>query len=418
MHQPIVVCRHFHTKDKIKLRSLRGVALTIIFTSVAFLLSAQTPSSELSFANSLQRLERQPEHPQFFERLIDTALLAESPGLASDILLKHRDRVQQPRELAEIDLLLGRFAQIRSNLTSALEYYSAAAEADTPFKPRALSALAALQLEIGELERALDTAEQAAELLGSTRSATDELSVSSENTLGYWSLEKSWERTLLTQASALVGLERRDQALELLTAATRETSPRATPAVLLRLIELASEQDDETLLSDTYDTLVEAYPDSPERRLAARYRESGTAGVVGADLVEYFPSPSRVLSGGSPEIATRRAPSATDIDTPDNNTVDNATEPGSEPDAVDSPEPDASTEHNVYGVQTGSFRDAENAQYMVQDLQERDFQARQRNRTVGNNEFYQVYVPVDGGDPQELLVQLKELGFEGFLLFQ
>ncbi len=378
-----------------KLRSLRGVALTIVFTSVAFSLSAQTPSSELSFANALQRLERQPEHPQFFERLIDTALLAENPGLASDILLKHRDRVQRPRELAEIDLLLGRFAQIRSDLTSAIEYYSVAAEVDTPFKPRALSALAALQLEIGELEGALNKAEKAAELLGSTRAETDELRVSSKSTLDFWSHEKSWERTLLTQSSALVGLERRDQALELLRATTRETSPRATPAVLLRLIELASEQEDENLVSDTYDRLVEAYPDSPERRLAARYRESGTAGVVGADLVEYFPSPARVLSGGSPEIATRRAPSATDIDTPD-----------------------ASTEHNAYGVQTGSFRDAENAQYMVQDLQERDFQARQRNRTVGNNKFYQVYVPVDGGDPQELLVQLKELGFEGFLLFE
>ena len=406
-----------------KLRSLRGVALTIIFTSVAFLLSAQTPSSELSFANSLQRLERQPEHPQFFERLIDTALLAESPGLASDILLKHRERVQQPRQLAEIDLLLGRFAQIRSNLTSALEYYSAAAEADTPFKPRALSALAALQLEIGELEEALNTAEQAAELLGSTRSETDELSVSSESTSDFWSWEQSWERALLTQASALVGLERVDQALELLTATTRETSSRATPAVLLRLIELASEQDDEDLLSDTYATLVESYPDSPERRLAARYRESGTAGVVGAGLVEYFPSPSRLFSGGSPEIATHRAPSATDSDTLDSDTLDSdtldsETEPSSEPDTVDSPAPDSSPEPNVYGVQTGSFRDAENAQYMVQDLQERDFQARQRSRTVGNNKFYQVYVPVDGRDPQQLLVQLKELGFEGFLLFE
>ncbi|TVR87951.1 MAG: hypothetical protein EA428_12460 [Spirochaetaceae bacterium] len=414
MHQPIAVCQHSRIRSH--RRFARLVLCALLATGVAFTLTAQSSSNELSFADSLQRLERQPEHPQFFERLTETALLADSPGLASEILLKHRHRIRRAHELAEIDLLLGRFSQIRSDLSGALEYFSAAAAPDTPVRARALSSLAALQLELGEVEAALSSAQQSLELIGSPSSELSE-----SNGLNTRDPEfLSWERSVLTQTSALAALGRADEAQDLLEAKVNESSRTATPALLLRLIELASEQGKHDVVEKSYDTLVASAPDSPERRLAARYREGGTEGVVGAGLVEYFPSPSRLLSGGSPELATRREPSvAATPDTPSRAEPADPPEPG----ASTSRETDTQTRgvtsaRSVYGVQTGSFRDAENAEYMVRDLEDRNFAARQRSRTVGENEFHQVYVPVAGADPQEILVRLKEVGFEGFLLFE
>ncbi len=412
MYQPTVV--YPHSRISTRIRFVRLTAFALILTGAAFTLSAQSNSNELSFADSLQRLERQPEHPQFFERLTETALLADSPRLATEIILKHRHRIRQSSERAELDLLLGRFAQIQSNLASAREYFSTAAEADTPVRARALTALAALQLELGELEEALTTSRRATELLGSPSATREERTVS----IGVNSEFRSWERSLLTQSSALAALDRADEATTLIESAVAETAPKATPALLLRLIELAAEQEKGELLETSYTALVAEYPDSPERRLAARYREGGTAGVVGANLVEYFPSPSRLLSGGSPEIATRREPDPeTSREVPAAETPSRDRSSPEAP-AADPPARGVTAARTVYAVQTGSFRDPENAQYMVRDLQDRSFQARQRSRTVGENEFYQVYIPLDGGDPQELLVRLKEGGFEGFLLFE
>lgn len=419
MHQPIAVYRHSRTSATIRLSRL--VLIVAILSGIAVTLSAQSTADGLSFADSLQRLERQPEHPQFFERLTATALLAESPRLATEIILKHRDRVRDPDKLAELDLLLGRFAQIQSNLARAREYFARAAEADTPARPRALSSLAAVQLEFGELEEALTTAQEATaglDRLGSLSAEGAEVTAADP-------AYRSWERSLLTQATALAALERSDEAIELLTAvAVPGTTHQATPALLLLLVELASEQADQELLESTYDTLVEVYPDSPERRLAARYREGGTTEVVGAGLVEYFPRPSRLLSGGSPEVAGHRDPGGEPASRPQTGDTPPRDEPTAEPSSTAANTGSTTSWGNdsatrtVYGVQTGSFRDAENAQYMVRDLQNQSFQARQRRRTVGNNEFHQVYVPVEDGDPQEILVRLKESGFEGFLLFE
>ncbi len=414
MHQPIVVCQHSRIKSH--RRFARLALCAVLATGVAFTLTAQSSSNELGFADSLQRLERQPEHPQFFERLIETALLADSPRLASEILLKHRHRIRRSHEVAELDLLLGRFSQIRSDLSGALEYYSTAAEPDTPLRARALSSLAAVKLELGEVETALSTAQRSLQLMGRPSSE-----VSTSNRLNAGDPEfRSWERSVLTQATALAALGRADEARELIEGIVKESGTTATPALLLRLIELAAEQGKHDVVETSYDTLVASYPDSPERRLAARYREGGTDGVVGAGLVEYFPSPSRLLSGGSPELATRREPSpAAAPDTPSR--AEPAEPSPSRPRGADTPTTGTTgvtSARTVYGVQTGSFRDAENAEYMVRDLEQRNFAARRRSRTVGDNEFYQVYVPVAGGDPQEVLVRLKEVGFEGFLLFE
>jgi cell division protein FtsN len=65
-------------------------------------------------------------------------------------------------------------------------------------------------------------------------------------------------------------------------------------------------------------------------------------------------------------------------------------------------------------IQTGSFRDAENAAYMSRELEREGFTSVVVQADVGGRLYYRVLVPVAFGESeQELLLRLKEKGFEG-----
>lgn len=65
-------------------------------------------------------------------------------------------------------------------------------------------------------------------------------------------------------------------------------------------------------------------------------------------------------------------------------------------------------------IQTGSFRDAENAAYMRRELEREGFTAMVVQANVGGRLYYRVLVPVAFGESeQEVLLKLKEKGFEG-----
>ncbi len=70
-------------------------------------------------------------------------------------------------------------------------------------------------------------------------------------------------------------------------------------------------------------------------------------------------------------------------------------------------------------VQTGSFRDPENAHYMVRDLKERGFDARIVEKEIGATLYYRVVIgsPQSVESAQLLLLRLKDATFEGVLLF-
>lgn len=69
------------------------------------------------------------------------------------------------------------------------------------------------------------------------------------------------------------------------------------------------------------------------------------------------------------------------------------------------------------GVQVGSFRDRENAEYMARDVGELGFSVSIRSRERNNGTFYQVLVSPGDTTPQNTVVRLKEHGLEGFLVF-
>ena len=127
---------------------------------------------------------------------------------------------------------------------------------------------------------------------------------------------------------------------------------------------------------------IEAFPDSVELALVRRSESDSS--------VDPFPSPSRVMN---PERVFERATAPT-------------------------PEP-RGERPSLRGIQTGSFRDEENARYMARDLRELGFSADVRSRVVGDTTFHQVVIGIDG-DPDRAnttIMRLKERGIEGFLVF-
>ncbi len=69
------------------------------------------------------------------------------------------------------------------------------------------------------------------------------------------------------------------------------------------------------------------------------------------------------------------------------------------------------------GVQVGSFRDVENAQYMARDVRNLGFEVAIRSRSRGGSHYHQVIVDPGGDTAQQTVVKLKEHGLEGFLVF-
>jgi cell division protein FtsN len=70
-------------------------------------------------------------------------------------------------------------------------------------------------------------------------------------------------------------------------------------------------------------------------------------------------------------------------------------------------------------VQTGSFRDRENAEYMVRDLKASGFETEIMEKQIGGTLYYRVVIgPLMTVDKaQAVLMKLKDAGFEGVLLF-
>ena len=117
--------------------------------------------------------------------------------------------------------------------------------------------------------------------------------------------------------------------------------------------------------------------------------------------VSAFPSPANVLSLAViqpddtplPPVRDQPAPAVDDADNPDRFTI--------------------------AGIQTGSFRDPENAAFMLADIRDLGFSASLRSVEREDGTYYRVIVPIAvNQDPQELVVALKEHGIEGFLVVE
>ena len=120
--------------------------------------------------------------------------------------------------------------------------------------------------------------------------------------------------------------------------------------------------------------------------------------------VSAFPSPANVLSIAAVQPDDAPLPPSTPV--PDD-------------DSDDSVDFDDSDRFTITGVQTGSFRDPENAAFMLADIRDLGFSAALRSVEREDGTYYRVIVPIAADqDPQELIVALKEQGVEGFLVVE
>jgi len=117
---------------------------------------------------------------------------------------------------------------------------------------------------------------------------------------------------------------------------------------------------------------------------------------------------------GRETAAAPPADAAPPAEQPSNDKPSTAKPPAEQPAIEPPPQP----VQNVL-VQTGSFRDPENAQYMVRDLKASGFAARVVEKTISGNLYYRVIIgsPQSVESAQILLLKLKDKNFEGVLLF-
>jgi TolA-binding protein len=179
------------------------------------------------------------------------------------------------------------------------------------------------------------------------------------------------------------------------------------PAALLALYESLRQRGEAEEAAQVLQQLASRFPGSPELALA---RSGGKARYAAVPL-RLLPSASEAelpapVSSSAPPAAEAIAETA-------------ITRPAALPASSAAP---ASAEPEPAGalVQVGSFRDAENARYLVGDLVKRGFEARIVEGRIGEALYYRVVVgPKQRPEAaQATLLRLKDAGFEGVLLLE
>lgn len=190
----------------------------------------------------------------------------------------------------------------------------------------------------------------------------------------------------------------------------RDVSDTVEPEALLLFYETAQYSGNTAAQEWSRATMAASFAqDVPEASLARARRPDGDSED---SIATFYPSPSRIFGG----VETRTTPIV------EQRTADDTRAPELAGQSEDEAETSGDRKSTVAGIQTGSFRDRENAQYMAQDIRNLDFNAEVREVQVNADTFFRVIVPLpENATPesaQDTVVRLKEEGVEGFLIFQ
>ena len=210
--------------------------------------------------------------------------------------------------------------------------------------------------------------------------------------------------TLMAEAYAAEGLAR--EAQDILRGVELVAGENALSAgTLFRMHTTARVLEDDPTASRIATIIREQYPESPEAMLLAGR---------GDDRVVQALTPTAVTQG---IFATPRASTETE-------STDTDSQAGGASDDAHKIEAAGAAEEELQTfVQVGSFTDPENADYMRQDMEGLGFSATVAPRDFGEQRYYQVLIPVTPEEDvstqaavQDLVVRLKERGYEGFLV--
>jgi len=323
-------------------------------------------------------------HADFGMILIEAADSQLSIERALELLRVYTPRVEDAgqRELcraAQIDLLemLGRTEQALGLLRSF------------PPTPRWLYRQAQLLYQEGLAEEAEKSLEQALKAL-----LSDEIGEVDTNVV----LEA---RIRLLQARIYAVQDRGREAENLFQLLSMKYGNTAVgPGIYLGYYEYLLALGRTEAAKEQLEKLARIFPDSPELALARS--------EDGQETIGFAPTPSRLLPRELP-LAQEGGEVRPSRDQPES-----AEQPEAEQEAAAAQPPSPTVL-----VQTGSFQDRENAEYMVRDLETHGFEAGIVEKKIGSTLYYRVVLgPLMTLDQaQAVLMKLKDVGFEGVLLF-
>jgi cell division septation protein DedD len=347
-------------------------------------------------------------HPDFGLILIEAADSQLSVERALELLRVYTPRVQDPRQrelcrASQIDLLemLGRTEQALGLLRSF------------PPTPWWLYRQGQLLYQEGLADEAEKSLQEALKAL-----LSDEIEEIKDNIEQNNALEA---RIRLLQARILLAQERSKEAENLFRLLSAKYGDTALgPRILLAYYEHLLAQGRIEEADEQLDALTRKFPDSPELALA---RAVGDRTDGGEGRIGYAPIPSRLLPN---DLASPREGSGADRsrEQPDRKPAAESERQTQLPPPAQTgapPQPSAEAKPPVPAalVQTGSFRDRENAEYMVKDLKTSGFEAGIVEKQIGVALYYRVVIgPLMAVEQaQAVLMKLKDAGFEGVLLF-
>jgi cell division septation protein DedD len=345
-----------------------------------------------------QWLAENPGHPSFGVVLMEAADSQLSIERSLELLRVYTPRVQDPRQreicrASQIDLLgmLGRTEQALGLLRSF------------PPTPRWLYLQAQLLYQQGLTEEAEAFLEQALTALqGSTTDGPEEGGEAGGSGRPEDRRELQVRIWLLTaRIHGLEGKQREAEPLYRLLITTYSDTTVA-PAIFLAYYEFLTALGREAEAAEQLEKLARGFPESPELALAQG----------GDGRITYAPSPSRFLPRELP-VPVEKGIEAAEPATSGEAAIAEATPTASTAAEEEKPPP-----RNVL-VQTGSFRDPENAHYMIRDLKASGFDAVIMEKQIGDTVYYRVVIgPAQTAEKaQAVLMKLKDAGFEGVLLF-
>lgn len=363
-----------------------GIALASVFPV--------TGQDAGSTVESAQWLRNNMDSPQFANVLLTAIERAPSLEVIESLLEEFIADVESESSRGEILHRAGRVFETANRFSRAAELFTQASES-APHEATILQDRAAMLLELGETDEAV-------------RLLTRVI-----NTASNRSHQRS-AAVLRSRAYLLGGNPHRAR-----THARSLLGGPDEPKVLFLLLEIARRTEDRSLQEESLQRLAEHFPSSPEASLALTEEDRETQPVIG-----HYPVPSRVFGD-----AYRREESFP-LETPGEVMPAPAERPGRAlpTTPADRPARAASVpatdeeRSRLEGIQTGSFRDRENAEYMVRDIGALGFSASIRPVETESGRFYRVVIPVPEGttvlEAQDRIVKLKEEGVEGFLLFE
>ncbi len=345
----------------------------------------------------------------------------ESRGVPLDELVTRADERLEGLSDTEVAAVAEQVAQLletANRFEDASDWYQrAAGRAQGDVRARVELARAGVLIQLGRAEAA-----RAAARAGRDAATSRDLRI----------------RAIAVMAVAYAAEERLTEAQDILRGIQIAAPEGAlSPETLYQIHELARRAGDATAARDARERLRSHYPDSPEALVltgddAGRVLLALTPAAIAQGA--YHSREGVDEDGASQGARTGEGVSEGDGAPAGDAAPEGEGAPGGNaaaegaPAGEAAPEGAAATEGTGPAevrnfVQVGSFRDPENAEYMRRDMESFGFGTTVATTEVRGSTYYQVLIPVtvgEGGDVQEaiqeVVVSLKERGYEGFLV--